>query len=87
MGVILDGAGEPSLGFSTEPESRRADALVGEVRKIVRDGNDEQRMKELLSELSVGLRDIKKALGKRGLNGLTKTNVWLALAWRSASGE
>jgi hypothetical protein len=50
------------FGLSAEPEDRRADAFVGEVENLVGNGGHEQRMKELLRDLHVGLNDIKKAL-------------------------
>jgi hypothetical protein len=43
----------------TEPESRHTEEYVGEGKKMVGKGDDEQRMKELLRELSAGLRNIK----------------------------
>jgi hypothetical protein len=51
-----DAAVSVEADLSTESESRRTDVFVGEVEKSVKGLEDDQRVEELLRELSVGLR-------------------------------
>jgi hypothetical protein len=50
---------------AAEPGNRRADAFVGVVDYLVEGLDDKQRLGELLRDLSVGLRGIRRTLEER----------------------